>query len=92
MEGSWSFRWNEWNVEHIARHGVTREMAEEVVEGAASPYPRRIGDDKLLVWGRADDGQALQVIFVIDDDGSAFVLHARPLTEKEQRRYRRQEA
>ena len=72
-----NFRWNEWNVEHIARHGVAPEMAEEVVEGAGSPYPRRIGDDKLLVWGRTEEGQALQVIFVVDVDGSAFVLHAR---------------
>jgi hypothetical protein len=55
------FRWNEWNIEHVGRHGVTPEMAEEV----------------------------LQVVFVLDEDGSIYVLHARPLTDTEKRRYRR---
>ncbi len=36
------------------------------------------------------EGELLQVIFVLDEDGSAFVLHARPLTDREKRRYRRQ--
>ena len=84
------FRWNEWNTEHVAQHGVTPEAAEEVVQGAASPYPRRIGGDKLLVWGGSEQGELLQVIFVLDEDGTIFVLHARPLTEREKRRYRRQ--
>ena len=60
------FRWNEWNIEHVGRHGVTAEMAEEVLQGARSPFPRRM-----------------------DDDGSIYVLHARPLTDREKRRYRR---
>jgi uncharacterized DUF497 family protein len=84
------FRWNEWNIEHVARHGVTPEAAEEVVQAATSPYPRRIADDKLLVWAASQQGELLQVIFVLDEDGSIFVLHARPLTERERRRYRRQ--
>jgi hypothetical protein len=28
-------------------------------------------------------------VFVIDPDDSIFVIHARPLTEREKRRYRR---
>jgi uncharacterized protein len=84
------FRWNEWNIEHVARHRVTPEAAEEVVQAATSPYPRRIADDKLLVWGASQQGELLQVIFVLDEDGSIYVLHARPLTERERRRYRRQ--
>jgi hypothetical protein len=31
----------------------------------------------------------LQVIFVLDDDDTVFVIHARPLTEQERRRHRR---
>ena len=84
------FRWNEWNAEHLALHGIEAEAAEQVVEEATAPYPRRIGADKLLVWGRGPAGDLLQVIFVFDEDGSAYVLHARPLTEREKRRYRRQ--
>lgn len=46
-------------------------------------------DDKYLVWapGRAD--RLLQVVFVLDDDGTIFVIHARPLTDSEKGTYRR---
>jgi hypothetical protein len=33
----------------------------------------------------------LQVIFVMDDDETIYVIHARPLTEREKRRHRRRE-
>ena len=84
------FRWNEWNAEHVGQHGIEPEAAEHVVEEATAPYPRRIGEDKLLVWGPDSAGDLLQVIFVLDEDGSAYILHARPLTPREKGRYRRQ--
>jgi uncharacterized DUF497 family protein len=84
------FRWNEWNADHVGHHGVEPEAAEDVVEEATAPYPRRIGEDRLLVWGPDSAGDLLQVVFVLDEDGSAYILHARPLTEREKRRYRRQ--
>jgi uncharacterized DUF497 family protein len=31
----------------------------------------------------------LQVVFVLDDDATVFVIHARPLTDRERRRFRR---
>ncbi len=83
------FRWVAWNTEHIAAHGVGPSEVEEVVETARSPFPRRIEDDKWLVWGSTSDGRLLQVVFVIDDDGTVFVIHARDLTQKEKRRLRR---
>jgi hypothetical protein len=83
------FRWNDWNAEHLARHGIEPEAAEHAVEEASSPYPRRVEGDKLLAWGPGPAGELLQVIFVLDEDGSAYILHARALTEKEKGRYRR---
>ena len=50
--GSLDFRWNQWNIEHLAKHSVDPDEAEEVVRTAKRPYPRRIGEEKLLVWGR----------------------------------------
>jgi hypothetical protein len=32
---------------------------------------------------------AAQVVYVIDPDGTVYVIHARPLTDREKRRYRR---
>ena len=84
------FRWNEWNEDHVGRHGIQPEAAEHVVETARTPFPRRIDDDKWLVWGRDLNGQLLQVIFVVDEARSeVFILHACRLTEAERRRYRR---
>ncbi len=83
------FRWTEWNVEHIERHGIGPEAAEEAVRGALRGFPRRVGADKWLVWGRDATGRLLQVVFVLDPDRSVYVVHARPLTDHEKRRYRR---
>ncbi len=83
------FRWNQWNVEHIAEHGVSPEQAEEAVCGATRPYPLHSEDDKWLVWGKAAGGEWLQVVYIIDEDDSVFVIHARHLTKNEKKRYRR---
>jgi uncharacterized DUF497 family protein len=83
------FRWNEWNEEHVGIHGVSPEEAESVVRRAKSPFPRVIEDDKRLVWGRGGGGRFLQVVFLLDEDDTVFIIHARPLTEREKQRYRR---
>jgi uncharacterized DUF497 family protein len=58
------FSWDEWNIDHVAKHGVPPADAEYVVRHAEPPFPRVLSDDKLIVWGRAEDGSYLQVIFV----------------------------
>ena len=85
------FRWNEWNLDHIGIHGVGPEEAKTVVHEATGPFPLYRGDGKYLVWGRGQGGRLLQVVFVLDEDGTVFVIHARALTEREKRRYRRRQ-
>ena len=80
------FRWNDWNVGHIGGHGVSPAEAERVVR---SGRPLIRGDGKYLVYGRGDGGRWLQVIYVLDDDGTVFVIHARPMSEREKRHFRR---
>jgi len=85
----YAFRWIEWNVEHIATHGVTPEEAEYVVDHARPPWPQ-IGDEgKRLIWGPTAAGRLLRVVYVLDPDGAAFVIHAMELTGPDKRRYRR---
>jgi uncharacterized DUF497 family protein len=86
---SGSFRWNDWNVEHLTRHSVAPEEAESVIRAARRPFPRKIEEDKWLVWGQGRGGQFLQVIYVLDSDKTVYVIHARPLNEQEKRRLRR---
>ena len=83
------FRWNDWNIEHIEKHGVLPEEAESVVRNARQPFPRKIEEDKWFVWGRGRGDRFLQVIYLLDDDGTVYVIHARPLDQKEKRRLRR---
>lgn len=82
------FRWNDWNEDHIAAHGVLPEEAEYVVNHASAPYPEQIGGGKWRVRGQTWAGRFLQVIFVIEDD-NYYVIHARGLSDREKRRLRR---
>lgn len=83
------FRWNDWNLDHATRHGVSPTEAEYVVASARRPYPQKIGDDKWLVIGQGPAGRFVQVIYVLDPDGTAYVIHARRVTDREKRRSRR---
>lgn len=83
------FRWNDWNLEHVAKHGIDPLEAELVLLAPRKPYPLKREDEKWLVWGRGFGGRLLQVIYLLDEDGTIYVVHARPLTESEKRRYRR---
>ena len=70
--GAVEFRWNSWNEEHLERHGVAPDEAEEVVLAAKPPFPLAQDDEKYLVWGQTEAGRLVQVVFVIDaDDGSS---------------------
>jgi uncharacterized DUF497 family protein len=81
-----NFRWNAWNTEHVGRHGVSPAEAEQVVRSGRPLYR---GDGKYLVRGRGSGGRWLQVIYVLDEDGTIFVIHSRPMTDREKRRWRR---
>ena len=85
----YEFRWNAWNVEHIAEHGVSPAEAEHVVNGARAPYPRYEGEGKYSVRGQTWAGRYLQVIYIFDPEEVVYVIHARPLTDAEKRRLRR---
>ncbi len=85
----YEFRWNEWNIEHIAAHGVSPWQAEYVVNHPPRGYPLRGEEGKFLVRGYDIVGSYLQVIYIFDPPGVVFVIHARPLTDPEKRRLRR---
>ena len=45
--------------------------------------------EKIMVQGRGDGGRMIQVVYVIDDDGTVFIVHAMPLTTRRRRGRRR---
>lgn len=79
------FRWNDWNIDHATKHGVSPAETERVVRNARSPYPRDIGNDKWLVEGRGQGGRFVRVIYVVDEDGRIYIIHAMPLTTRRRR-------
>jgi len=80
------FRWNDWNLDHATRHGILPGEAEAVVRRGPA---RHLGDNKYCVRGRGHGGRLIQVIYVIDPGRTLYIIHARPLTEPEKRRFRR---
>jgi uncharacterized DUF497 family protein len=82
------FRWNEWNLDHATRHGVTPAEAEVLVRRGPA---RHVGDNKYRVQGRGTGGRFIQVIYVIDPDATIYVIHARPLAWREKRGRRRRQ-
>jgi uncharacterized DUF497 family protein len=83
------FRWNDWNIDHIAQHGVTPDQAEGLVLSARRPWPAYQGDGRWLIRAQDQAGRYLQVAYLVDPDGTLYVIHARPLTDGEKRTYRR---
>jgi hypothetical protein len=79
------FRWIEWNLDKVAKHGCTVSEVERVASNPPRGYPRKSGDDKLTVVGRGQGDRLVQVVYLVDDDGSLFVIHAMPLTTRRRR-------
>jgi len=73
--------WNEWNVEHIARHGLTPPDVEAACTGvhiATDTYKQRV-----LLIGTTEAGQAITVILDQIEKGQYFPVTARPASRKE---------
>ena len=78
------FRWIEWNVEKIQKHGCTISEVEHVVDHPPRGYPQKRGL-KFHVHGRGQGQRFVQVIYLIDPDGTLFVIHAMPLSSRRRR-------
>jgi uncharacterized DUF497 family protein len=83
------FRWIVWNIGKVDGHKLAIGDVEHAVNNAKRPYPKPIGNEKWLVVGATGGGRRIQVIYLVDEDDTLFVIHARPLTAKERRRKRR---
>jgi hypothetical protein len=78
---------SEWSASHIAAHGVTLvEVREAILERPYWAAPGREGT--ILVYGRTYAGRYLLVV-AIDENGAAFIVTARDMTDAEKRTFRR---
>jgi len=60
-----------------------------VVRHSPDRNRRKIGDAKYLVQSRDTGDRFIEVIYLLDEDGTAFVIHAMPLTTRRRRGKRR---
>lgn len=81
-------RWDDQNVEHIARHGVDPDEAEQAC--FSRPKLRRGRCGRYLVLGRGTAaGRHLLVVLTYLGSGEARVVTARDMDHREKALYRR---
>ncbi|MCA1669867.1 MAG: BrnT family toxin, partial [Thermomicrobia bacterium] len=79
--------WDDWNEEHIARHGVRMSEATEAVRNA--PFLTRARDETYRVIGQTDAGRYLFIIVVPQILEAYYVVTARDATRNERCNMRR---
>jgi len=79
------FRWIEWNIQHIARHGVEPEEVEEVI---LTGVTRKGRENTLLAMGPTSEGRLLFVVYK-KEGNRVFVITARDMTENEKKSWRK---
>ena len=80
-------RWDEDNVEHVGRHGVSPEEAEQAC--FSRPKVRRGRCGRYLVLGRTAGGRYLLVVVARLGGGDGRVITARDMDSRERALYGR---
>ena len=81
-----AFNWDEWNVEHIARHGIEPHEAEAACRSEGAVV-RRSREGRYVVYGRTGAGRYVLVVLRSQAQGVARIITARDMTERERRFY-----
>jgi uncharacterized DUF497 family protein len=83
--------WSQDRIDHIAQHNVTPDEVEEVCFGR--PFVQRAksqGENPVYyVLGQTTAGRYLFCMVIQFPDGRSYPVTARPMTDREKRRYRR---
>ncbi|MEW6183334.1 MAG: BrnT family toxin [Bacillota bacterium] len=78
------------NVQHIMKHNVSPEEAEEILEFPEEALIRKTRQGYRLAFGRTVAGRYLLVVFLLKKSGLVRVITARDMKEIERRYYRSQ--
>jgi uncharacterized protein len=78
---------SDWSARHIAAHNVTLdEVREAILERPYWSAPGR--DGAILAYGQTYAGRYLLVV-AVDEDGEAFIVTARDMTDAEKKTFRK---
>lgn len=81
--------WPEDRIEHVARHDVSVEEVEEVCFGPTLVLRAKSegANPVYYVLGQTEAGRYLFCVVIQFPDGRGYPVTARPMTDKERRRY-----
>lgn len=80
------FEWNNKNMEHIVKHGVLPEEAEEIFIGRI--FYRKTRENKYLAFGQTVEGRYLLIVFALKRTKTIRVITARDMDKKELSMYK----
>ena len=81
------YDWDDVNIAHIAKHGVTSQEVEEACAGF--PMIMQTRNRRYLVYGRDDRGRYLLVVIAYKGGDRLRVITARDMNDPERRLYHR---
>lgn len=83
-------QWDEWNREHISKHGVSPDEVQAVIAG--EPLARETYKARIQVIGPTGRERMLSIVVGIDPNqaGVYYVFSARPASRKERRAFEQQ--
>jgi len=82
------FEWDEANRQHVARHGISPEEAEEAVttDSLDVDVQQHESEPRVLCFGRTKSGRLLTVLYA-ERHGKVRVVTAYEMTKAQQRLY-----
>ncbi len=86
--------WDDWNIEHIARHGVDQDEVHEAC-GSGSHLVRKAGKTKrgqvrYHVYGQTFEGRYLFIVLDRRHGATFYVVTARDMSSTEKKMYRKE--
>ena len=82
------FDWDNKNLNHIYNHGVQDYEVEEAIL-FDKPIYQKCGDDTFIVFGVAENGRYLFIVFQRKEKGLIRIITARDMIEREKHNYKK---
>lgn len=79
--------WDEWNIEHIARHNVSPEEVEEVCKG--KNLFNRWKNKMYRVIGQTEEGRYLTILLATRPGQNYYPVTARDSTDREKKSFKK---
>ncbi|MCC6363192.1 MAG: BrnT family toxin [Bryobacterales bacterium] len=82
------FVWDARNIEHLKRHKITPQEAEETIllDCLESDLQQHAGEERVLCFGRTAQGRLLTIIYTMRGE-AVRVVTGYPMTRSQQRLY-----